>query len=351
MRKETQLFQLAKDVYNAQLWKDFWDVDIIAIKLPKREEPLFVSIKGKGNEDKGLSVYRSLEELTGFFKIESKFVTNEIENTFENIQTKECLSLEFLKPEMIDKPDYQRVKRSGVSFKEDSVWPVFVDYKPSYYPDSLKSKEQSVIIELLKKLIETAENFRNKIDFYEENSPREILIRIYEDDKTYHDDIFVIPSAVYTNAADQLVERFPLKLTAFEMRRTEKLTMGTSVWEIDICFVPLPMLLSEEERPFFPKMIIAIDAKSEEILLAEFIQEKTEEVQRVFLQLMLQRGVKPPRVILCINRADQVIALLGAVMKSVGVEMTSVQKLPLITAFQTEMFLFFNEYSKNREKE
>ncbi|MDN6625758.1 MAG: hypothetical protein L0K82_00880, partial [Pisciglobus halotolerans] len=170
-------------------------------------------------------------------------------------------------------------------------------------------------------------------------------------DQTYRDDTFVIPNAVYTGTADALVEPSPLKLTAFEMRRTEKLPMGTSMWELDICFIPLPMSLGEEEGTFFPKMIIAIDVKSEEILLAEAIQEKTEEVQRIFLQRMLQRGVKPPRVILCMSRADKITVLLGAVARKVGVEITAVQKLPLIATFQAEMVLFFNEYIKNKENE
>lgn len=345
MNKEKELFQIAKHLYQAKLWNDFWDMDIIALQLPNRKEPVFVSVLGKAEGEFGFLVCRDLEDLAYFFETARKTLGNEFEDAVESIASQKCLSLTYENREDLDKEDYQRIKDSGVTFRGKKAWPIFTDYRPGYYPDDIAEEEIPFMIEVLEKFLETGEAFREQADFYEDQEMEEVLMRTYHEDGTYEDGRFTIPGQVFEGLLGLSLEEAPVEVTKFEMKRAERLPMGEAIWELDINFVPLSGIEQENERAIFPKMMMVIDAKSGEVILAEFIQQKkTEEIQRIFLQLLLKQMVKPPTIVLNFSRVNQVAAVLGSLMRELRIEAVPVQKLPLIAAAQEEMFHFFDHY-------
>ena len=64
-----ELYQITLKIKKLEPWKYLYDVDLITIIVPNREEPVYCSIMGRGKEHYGIGVYPGVNQLLGLLKI------------------------------------------------------------------------------------------------------------------------------------------------------------------------------------------------------------------------------------------------------------------------------------------
>ena len=345
MKEETKIFQLAKDLYQSAFWKDYWDTDILALQLPNRAEPVFISIVGKNDGNYGFLFYRDLKELSYYFELDKQTQLRDFETQLDFLLLQKGVSLMYENRLDLDKEDYDRVKNSGVVFRGKKSWPVFIDYKPAYYPDDVASSEMPFVMEVMEKLLVMGHDFRSKLDEYgTEENKESVFLRTYKENGEYEDGLFTIPQSVLQGIVGEVYEDHGIKITDFEMRRAESLKIGSSIWEMDLNYVSLPIENETAERPRFSVMLTIVDAKSTEMVLGELVGfDEIERIQRLFLKSLVTSNVKPPTIVVNVARYHLISAILVEILMKLGIELTPVYKLPLISVVQKDMVDFFDE--------
>lgn len=334
---ETKLFALAKDLYKEKIWEDYWDTDVLAIQLPDREEPIFVSILGKTEENFGLLIYRNLKELAYLF--ETMASTDEWDS-FKLLLLQSCLAINYEDREDLTKEEYQMVKASGIPFRGRKAWPVFMDYQPGYYPDNPSQKELTWLTSVLRKILETAKDFRTKTDFYEkEDYDFQFLMREYKQDGTFEDGLFDVPEEILQGVSPDIIGRQPVLLSEFEIMRAKQTPMKNIAWEMDLEQVDIPVEVEEgEERPFFPSILMVVDPTEQAIVDTDVVkEEEVEHLQRKVLQMFLSVNVRPNEIFVEVGKEPQVTAYFWELFHELGIRMTVVNYLPVISSIKERL--------------
>lgn len=345
MDDQMQLYSLVKKLYQANFWEDYWDNDIIGIQLPSRKDPVFISILGKAEQNFGFLIYRNLEELSYFFETSNRAEFDEFSSMIELLQTQKCISLNFEDRQEIPKEEYVKIKASGTTFRGKKAWPVFTDYKPGYYPFTIDEKDVPFLITVFEKLIETANDFRTSLQFYEkEQEIYKILMRTYKKDGSYEDGLYVVPEAILEGIVDTETNHAAIKLTDFEIKRANTQKMAHAIWELDIDFIGVPVVPPNGGRPMFPSLLIVADAKNGEVICSEFVEPRdVEKIQRIVLQLILAQNSKPPKIVVDATRYFKIAAYLESLLTALDIELVPLRKLPLISVVKEDMLEYFKE--------
>lgn len=342
MNNQMQLYSLVKQLYQANFWKDYWDNDIIGIQLPKRKDPVFISVLGKAEQNFGFLIYRDLEELSYYFEMSTRA---EYDSAMEMLQVQKCIAINFEDRQEIPKEEYEKIKASSITFRGKKAWPVFTDYKPGYYPVTLNESDVPFLIAVFEKLIETANAFRTSLDFYEkEQESYEILMRTYKTNGSYKDGLYVVPEVILEGLSASKTEYATIKLTDFEMKRVNNQKMKHSVWELDIDFVGVPVVPPNGGRPIFPSLLIVADAENGEVICSEFINLRdVEKIQRFMIQLILAQNGRPPKIVVQANRHVKIASYLENLLTALDIELIPIQKLPLLSVVKEDMLEYFKE--------
>lgn len=344
MNEEQKLFQLAKQLHEEALWEDYWDTDLLALKLPHQKEPAFISVLGKNEDQYGFLFYRNIDELSYYFEMIKQVQQTDFEEPLEFLLLQKGFSLNYEDRLDLPKEDYEKVKNSGVTFRGKKSWPIFRDYKPGFFPIDIKEEELPFVIELMEKFLLMAEDYRSQLDQYdlEENKSR-LFLRTYDEDGKYEEGWFSIPSSVLNGVSEQTFLKEPIQVTEFELRRVEGLKTGSSIWEMELNYVPLPMESLEEERPRFIVMLMMVDAKSAEVMANELVEfDDVENIQRIFLKTLIANNVKPPTIVVNVSRYQRISSIIGDITQKLSIELNPIYKLPLISAIQKDMIEFLD---------
>lgn len=342
MQEEKRLFQLAKQYHEAALWEDYWDTDLLALKLPYQEEPAFLSVMGKNEGQYGFLFYRNLDELSYYFEMIKQVQQTDFEEPLEFLLLQNGFALNFEDRLDLPKEDYEKVKDSGVTFRGKKAWPIFRDYKPGFYPIDIKEEDFPFVTELMEKFLLMAEDYRLQLDDYdlEENESR-LFLRTYSEDGSYEDGWFDIPTSTIKGVSEQSFPKEPIRVTEFELRRANNLKTGSSVWEMELNYVPLPVESPEYGRPRFIVMFMMVDAKDAQVVSNELVEfEKVEDIQRIFLKTLIAHNIKPPTVVVNVSRYSRILSIFGTLLNELGIELNPIYKLPLISAIQKDMIEF-----------
>ncbi|MGX7394338.1 DUF7309 domain-containing protein [Carnobacterium mobile] len=343
MEQEKQLFSLAKKLYEEKFWNDYWDTDLIAIQLENQKEPIMISILGKSEQNYGFLFYRNSKELSYFFDIVEQSNWRNQRTPGEILQLQKCLALEYENRLDLDKKAYQRIKSSGISFRGKKAWPIFMDYCPGYYPYPAEKADERMLIDVMEKLLDTAKDFRKKLAFYEtERMSQEILLRTYHKDGSYEDGVLNLAKYIADGAAH--VEEAPVLVTKFEMKRVASQKFGTSIWELDVGFIETPIIPSEGGRPYFPTLLLVVNSETGQIICSEFIKPgDTESLQRLLIQLILSENGRPATIVVDACRYAHIACDLGKLFSQLDIELTPIQKLPLISVIKEDMLEYLEQ--------
>ncbi|MFQ6061420.1 MAG: hypothetical protein ACE5KV_09060, partial [Thermoplasmata archaeon] len=239
----------------------------------------------------GLAVYLGTEGLEGYLKIQS---SNSHPSFCGMIGLQRCLMASFEDRGTLSHQDRRLIKKLGLKFRGRNSWPLFRSYEPGYYPWYLTAKEARYLNHVLKQATELSLRFRNDPEMLIPPLENHYLVRVPEETSEglgWRDE-WLEPEPV---------EREEPKLVALDEGRVrsfmKRCPKRCGSWEVDLCYLPMAVR-ENNERPYYPRIIIWVDHHSELILHHHILRSREYEQEFVaqFFHLVKILGYLPEEI-------------------------------------------------------
>jgi hypothetical protein len=112
-----------------------------------------------------------------------------------------------------------------------------------------------------------------------------------------------------------------------DLKRLKDKTIGTAVWELDYWHVATTIQEKPADRPYFPKMLLAVETASELVLGTQLFRPDipAAAVQSEFLRSVLRAPELPGEIRI---KRDELLDIIGPVGLAAGMRVRKVKSLP-----------------------
>lgn len=269
MRQETtieewrELYQLATKIKELKPWEQFWDMDLIAIQDEGEEEPIFISVLGRGGECYGLSVYEGYEGLNDFLMLtmqESLNLSTEYVMFSQN-----CLSCYWGNREELSGKQREIIKELGYKYRGKNQWLYFMSYYAGYYPYNFNQDEVQRMIKYLNHFVEALEYYEQNDVAVDFASAKMYLFSYDQKKKGWIGCESELPFATY--------QFQNLVLTDEELVEELKVVpKNNQILEADLAYMGAAVNDKKYERPANPRLCLVGEATSGMILKADMLE-------------------------------------------------------------------------------
>jgi hypothetical protein len=261
IREWRGLYEAAVRVKEISPWEWMTEADVFGVQNPETGELGFVSVMGMLGEHYAVSLYLGSEGIHGFLNLQEMGPFADPEALIQVPQ----LQASFEDREELDNRDREVIKELGLKFRGRSAWPMFRSYRPAFFPWFLESGEASFLSVALEQLADVAPRFSEDSSLLESSDGEGYLLRaprlegetlLWEDASTGIPPLDAPPIEVE-------VEESKLETLGQLPRAGVRL-------EVDFFMFPAPVQ-DEGDRPYFPHMLLVVDAGSGMILGSELL--------------------------------------------------------------------------------
>jgi len=317
-----ELYEVARIIRKLEPWKLLWDMDLITIMLPGREEPVYCSVMGRGGECIAIGVYPGFESVDTFYRMAE--AVNSSMSYLVGLE-QDCLMCFFGDREEVTKQDREVYKELGLRFRGRHEWIYFRSMIPGYIPWHIDSEQADLLIQALQNLVMSVEHYKNdkiKVDF----DLGETLLRFYspEDELWYTKAVELPPRLVTTNKLIVSNETLIAKL--------KKHKQNKSRLEFDVTYLPTPLQENKDERPFFPRFIVLMD-KNSELLLDQYMAGEDDHIEAEILDMLTRYIMTFDRPKSINVRNEQVTFLIGDFCDKLGIKLIDDKGVQTIDGF------------------
>ena len=289
-----KLFSLAIQFKQQAPWEWMFDSDIFGVKNPETGVTCYCTIMGNAGEMFGMGIYVGTEGLDTLLELVSGEEIDELTAGF----SQKCLMLAFENKEDLLEPEESLLRELKLSFKGKLAIPSFRDYAPGLFPWIIETEEQAEnMIYAIEQAMVIAQKCQENPDF---------LLNAEEDD----DDLFM----VYVQDANdpskwevtwEVPEDFeaPSKeIEANEIYLRSNLdripTKANVNWLVDVFYYFEPVQDKEGERPYFPYMLLVLDAESSLIVGHEVFKYGNfeTELQKALVKICRDNKCRPQTI-------------------------------------------------------
>lgn len=326
-----RLYEAALRVKELAPWEWMEEVDVFGVQDPETEELGFVSVMGFLGEHYAVSVYRGAEALHAFWDWHEEEPTDTPDRLLETPQ----LQASFEDRELLDKEDRQLIKDLGFKFRGRHAWPLFRTYRPGFLPWFMEAEEARFLTWALEQLPEVAQRFREDPDLLYPEREDAYLVRVPQQREgalTWEDRLIALP-------APQPL-RIEMPMNTWLLEGLKRLKPSDRTLEVDLFLQLSPVKEKGDERPYFPYMLMVVDAESGMILGSELLPplpSLQEMWGKVPMALMGQwAGVRmvPARVQV---KSGLLYSLLGPLAEELGFALEEVGALPGLDLARREL--------------
>ena len=285
IREWRRLFESAVRIKEISPWEWMTETDVFGVRSPETGELGFVSVMGLLGEHYAVSLYLGSEGIHGFLDLQEM---GPFADPGALIQIPQ-IQVSFENREELDKRDREIIKELGLKFRGRNAWPMFRSYRPSLFPWFLEAGEVRFLSCALEQLANVAPRFREDSSLLEPSGGERYLLRAPRQEggrRLWEDASTGVPSL---DAPPIEVEMEVSKIEALG-----RLPRGEVRREVDFFMFPAPVQ-DEGGRPYFPHMLLVVDAGSGMVLGSELL------TPRPSLEAMWGRVPE--------NLADQLFAL------------------------------------------
>jgi hypothetical protein len=226
----------------------------------------------------------------------------------------------------LEKEDRDIIKNLGLKFRGANNWPMFRNYAPGMFPWFLTSSEARFLTTALEQLLDVAPRVRDDEDVLLGEEDDEFLVRVPRVENArlvWEDKIMRVPEPELKKAA-------PAPLDPQLLESLKKLPEVTNVIEIELTMLPMPVR-EKKDRPFFPYLLMLVDASSGLILGNDMLQPLPSldamraEFPTKVAEYLLKLGVKPLKIAVRTERTAQLLAPLA---EELGIRIKMSPRLP-----------------------
>src|ERR671912_2328393 len=252
IREWRRLYESAVRIKELWPWEWMTETDVFGVRSPETGELGFVSAMGMLGEHFAVSLYLGSEGIHGFLDLQEM---GPFADPGDLIQIPQ-LQASFENREELDKRDRQVIKELGLKFRGRNAWPMFRSYRPSLFPWFLEAGEVRFLSCALEQLEDVAPRFREDSSLLEPSGGESYLLRAPRQEgrrRRWEDASMGVPPL---DAPPIVVE-----VDASKIGNLGRLPRGEMRLEVDFFMFPAPVQ-DEGDRPYFPHMLLVVDAGS-----------------------------------------------------------------------------------------
>lgn len=258
-----ELYDCTTTLREIEPWNDFWDVELVSLQFSEDEEPIFISILGRGGNCFGISCYLGLAGLNDFIMLVQQ---DELGLTPEYVMfSQNNLTCYWGNRDELSTQQYEIIKQLGYKYRGNSNWLYFHSFKAGYYPYNLDKEEVLQLTKYFVKLIEA-------INYYRENSiavdfeHKEAYSFYFDEaDNEWRGKAMKLPITDYSFSG--------LKLTDSQLiKKLGSAKRSSKVLEVDLVYLGVTVNDKKYNRPANPHMYLVADNKKGMMLKFQMIQ-------------------------------------------------------------------------------
>lgn len=328
-----RLYEAMAKVKDLAPWQWMSEADLFGVQDPETGEVYYVSVMGELGEHFAVAAYPGAEGLNGFW-VMNQGILEESPEVFVLVPQ---LQASFEDRSQLNDQDRQLIKSLGYKFRGRQAWPLFRSYRPAYMPWYLEAAEATVLALILEQVLEVATRFREDRQLLEVTSAATYLVRIARtaDGAMVWEDRRM---AVTFPPAPSITIEMEAPLLAY----LKGLPRSKVDVEIGVIMFPVPIRESGS-RPYFPFMILAVEARNGLILGNELLDAR-EGMDAMWGQVTLSvakalaRWQIVPRTMKVSN--PLVEGLLQPLAAELGSRVRVVPRLRVLDEARDELFAF-----------
>lgn len=326
------LYAAAQSLNALAPWRALWDTDILTLRLPGREEPVFCSVMGQAGESLGIGIYQGYD---AFARLTRMLEPGNGTPPEMLMLEQEYLVCYFGDREELDSRDREAIRELGLKFRGRNQWIFFRSIKPGRFPWYITGGEAELLAESLRNVEALCRCFlegRLKPDF----QGGETLVRSYSPEEK-----------LWVNAVAPMP---PIQCPVYVLELTDELLLArlkkqrktrTHI-ELDAFYLPMPVQESRELPLRAAGMAMLADRDSGMILDQRMISpEKVEEGGELDLLVgYIQTYGRPAAVYV---RGERNACLLRDICGKIGVRLLSGMGMPVINECYGQILRSFEE--------
>ncbi|MEL3960191.1 plasmid pRiA4b ORF-3 family protein [Lysinibacillus endophyticus] len=324
------LLDLIDEYKELQPWKWMDDDQIFIVQDPETEVLVFCSVLGKAGIEYGLAAFIGDKGHTFLQGL------NKLENANSKFFMKQrSVHLSFSNRDELAPEDYQLLKAHGRSYRGKNQWPQVRSFVPGFYPWFLNDEEVRLLAIVLEQTIQVCKISKQNPYIIGMDEGTHYYARVLNEktNKWESGEITLHPNENYR-------KDLPLYINDIEIMKLKKVTkkLNTSV-EFDCGYFITPVQDFPDERPYYPKMVLAVDKKRGMILFNDLmnLQNEVEAAQIGFVNFILQMESVPREVFVNKETAQSI----QPIAKMLNVKLIIVNSLPIIEEVYEDMEMMF----------
>lgn len=311
------LYEVAGNLKKLAPWRALTDTDILVLRLPGQNEPVYCSVMGQGGMTYGISVYPGKESLVRL----NRLLDQDAHSPELLALEQDCLACLFGDREDAQKADRAVMKQLGLRFRGHNQWIFFRAMKPGQFPWFLDAQQAELLIAALQNLAMLCLCYMEgklKVDF----DAGETLTRWYDPEK----DMWM--NAVIPMPAPKMDRTLTLQdnLLLARLKRVKKTKIKL---EIDSFYLPVPVQEDKDSPPLCAHMAFLVDKGSGYVLDQNLAGPDDPDyvVAPSMLLNYIQAHGRPAAVYV---RSDWLGSLLRDTCKAVGVRLIEDEGVPVL---------------------
>ncbi|WP_202709364.1 DUF7309 domain-containing protein [Sporosalibacterium faouarense] len=336
MRKEAtlaqwkKLYDVAIEIKKLKPWEYLWDLDIVTLILPDKEEPIYCSIMGRGGECFAIGTYLGFNAIHDFYKMaDSKDIPPEQMIRYQDNNVVMC---HFGSRDELSKQELSLVKNLDLKFRGKNNWIYFHSFNKGYVPYMLDEDEVIQHTEVLQHLFMALKAYivnKLPIDFEDGHT----LLRRYDPEKEIcinHQASILLPKKEYFVPVIQ--DDILISKLKAQKKNNEDV-------EIDIAYSNKVIKDKKYDRPVQSRICILADHKRGLVMDQSMLSPEADDIDEMFgiiINYIMQRG--KPRTIFI--RDEYIMCILKDLCETLGIKLKIRGRLSVIDNF-IKMFISF----------
>lgn len=287
-----QLYEVATQVKELAPWEWMMEDDIFGVQDPDTGQVGFVSIMGTLGEHYAVAVYLGPVGLYGFWHLQDLGDNVDADAFFEIPQ----LQASFEDRNHLRTKDRETIKTLGLKFRGRQAWPQFSSFRPGYAPWVLDTAEVRFLTQVLQQTLNVAQRFKQDPSIFDVPDDTTYLVRVLHQAK---------PDPVWEDKLMRVLPPEPatisLTMDVPLLEKLQQVQQSKTVLEVDFFIMPT-QIQEKGNRPYFPYVLLVLDAQHGMILGQEMLQPQPSlqamwgTIPLHLVQQLARIGVRPKEI-------------------------------------------------------
>ncbi len=296
-----ELYRLAFEYKKKKLWEKIWDSELFAVKLSDGRIG-YVSIMGAAGQHCALGLYVGNKGLDSFrAMIKADRILMFPFDFQEQVLQQDCLQCSFEGKDDLSEEEQEEVRRyaraNHIRLAGKRAYPQFTRYQKNLCPWYIQTDEEQ---ELLCQALEAAIAMAG---FLEGKTPEELGMADIDEEET-EVPMLERRDGAYVLTKTQLPAEEPEEIPApkagnqIGVAKLKKIRKS-GIWECGIIRFPRPVRNDEDEVPFFPVFLLAVNSATGYLLPLPSVrdyEDNPEELVDAFIEGLLKQKVCPKEI-------------------------------------------------------